>query len=634
MRVDRRMLLCVLICTPTWAQSGGPPADADVLRTLRSGHPRLLVLDEDFARVRELIETNADARRLHEGLVKYATRVLDDEPVVHRLIGPRLLDQSRTCLHRVSTLAALYRLDGDPLHATGREASKSDEVASRVKGDRRFADRAIKEMLTAAAFPDWNPRHFLDTAEMANALGIGYDWLYDVLSAEQRRAIRTAIVEKGLTPGLAVYRKGGWWADAVHNWNQVCNGGMTVGALAIADEERAIAAEVIGFARRSIPRAMATFAPDGGWPEGPGYWNYATRYTAYYWAALNTALDNDFDLKSMPGFADTGLFRIHCEGPTGLAFNYADGGSTVGGSGQMMYFARLFDRPVYAAYAREHRSDTGVFDLLWYDARGTAADIDKLPAAAWFRGIDVAFLRSKWHDPAATFVGFKGGDNRANHSHLDLGTFVLDGQGERWAVELGADDYNMPGYFGSQRWTYYRLRTEGQNTLVINGENQDPKAKAPIVAFDSSSDRSFAVADLSAAYAKHARRVQRGVALLDSQAVLIQDEIDAASPVEVAWSMHTTAAAEPDGRDVIMTLNGKTMRARVLEPASAAWTVEEVKLDPPLKPLRDTRKLMLGLRTEGAASRIVVLMSPGAASAAADAPVVRPLAQWLQPVGG
>ena len=29
------------------------------------------------------------------------------------------------------------------------------------------------------------------------------------------------------------------------------------------------------------------FAPDGGWAEGPGYWNYATSYNVYMLAALD-----------------------------------------------------------------------------------------------------------------------------------------------------------------------------------------------------------------------------------------------------------------------------------------------------------------------------------------------------------
>ena len=44
----------------------------------------------------------------------------------------------------------------------------------------------MKELRAAAAFPDWNPSHFLDTAEMTHAFAIGYDWLYEGLGPEAR----------------------------------------------------------------------------------------------------------------------------------------------------------------------------------------------------------------------------------------------------------------------------------------------------------------------------------------------------------------------------------------------------------------------------------------------------------------
>ena len=77
-------------------------------------------------------------------------------------------------------------------------------------------------------FPDWNPRHFLDTAEMTHAFAIGYDWGYDAWSPEQRSRLRKAIVEMGFQPALKLYRPGTGWTKARHNWNQVCNGGMTL----------------------------------------------------------------------------------------------------------------------------------------------------------------------------------------------------------------------------------------------------------------------------------------------------------------------------------------------------------------------------------------------------------------------
>ncbi|MFZ2640381.1 MAG: heparinase II/III family protein [Verrucomicrobiia bacterium] len=581
-------------------------AEADTLKTLRREHPRLLVLDADFARVREAIKSEGTARQWHERLLRDAEKMLKEEPIERKLIGPRLLDKSRTALRRVSTLAGLYRLGGD----------------------KRFAERARKEMLAAAAFQDWNPRHFLDVAEMTCALAIGYDWLFDFLSAADRTTIRTAIIEKGLKQSFSIRGKQHWWAKCEHNWNQVCNGGMTVGALAIADEEPALAGQIIANGRASIVLAMKTFAPDGGWPEGPGYWSYATSYNVFYLAALETALGTDFGFKKMAGFAETGSFRIHFTSPIGSTFNYADAGEKTGTAPQMFWMARAMNQPIYAGHEQGMADNhPNIFHLLWLDNRGRVPQDDDLPRATVYRGVDVAFLRSAWGDPNAIFVGFKGGDNKANHSHLDLGSFVLDALGVRWALDLGGDDYNLPGYFGRNRWTYYRLRTESHNTLTLDGENQDPHSAAPIVAFGSTPQRSFAVADMTAAYKPKATRAYRGIALLDRKRVLVQDELETSQPVEVVWNFLTKAKIETDAGCATLTQGRAKLEVRILSPAGARFEVISSNPPPPQHQQPNVHNLTIRLPAKTTQTRIAVLLTPSGTTEAV--PKLESLQTWI-----
>jgi len=530
---------------------------AEVMKALRPEHPRLYVLAGDTKAIKEELKVDSRLRRWYERLQKDAEKMIKEPVVVHQLIGPRLLDQSRAALRRISTLAGLYRLDGD----------------------HRKADRARLEMLAAASFPDWNPSHFLDVAEMTNALAIGYDWLYQFLSDGDRARIRQAIVDKGLQPGLLIYNSGRGWPTVVHNWNQVCNGGMTAGALAVADREPELARQVIDHARRSIALAMASFAPDGGWAEGPGYWNYATEYNVFFLCATESALGTDFGLKQRAGFPETGTFRMQSIGPMNRTFNYADAHDSPGAAPQMFWFAKAFTRPDYADHEIRYIGErAGIFHLLW--APGLPAFSERsLPLDKYFRGIDVAFFRSAWNDKNAIFVGFKGGDNKANHSHLDLGTFVLDALGERWALDLGSDDYNLPGYFGKQRWNYYRLRTEGHNTLTIEGENQNPRARAHLLAYHSEPGRALAVAELTEAYAPHARRAWRGIALLDRRQVLVQDEVEADHPLDVIWNFHTSARIDIHGGRALLSSGSSRIELHIVSPQGAHF--ESISASPP-----------------------------------------------------
>ncbi|MCU0875214.1 MAG: hypothetical protein MUE50_23020, partial [Pirellulaceae bacterium] len=159
------------------------PKAARILADLRPGHPRLIASAERFDELRRAIKTDATLTRWFESIRSDGEGILRARPSQYEIPdGKRLLATSRRVLDRVATLALLHRIDGD----------------------RRWVERTWRELETAAKFQDWNPRHFLDTAEMTAAFAIGYDWLYDQWTADQRQVLHTAIVELGLQPGLKV----------------------------------------------------------------------------------------------------------------------------------------------------------------------------------------------------------------------------------------------------------------------------------------------------------------------------------------------------------------------------------------------------------------------------------------------
>lgn len=596
------------------------PAGEALLGRLKQGHPRLLVDAAGFDELRKRMAGDAALGEWDKEIMKQADRLLEAPLPRHVLPdGKRLLSTSRAVMDHTYTLALAYRLHGDE----------------------RYRERLWRELKTVAEFPDFNPRHFLDTAEMTHALAIGYDWLFDHWTESERAVLRRAIVEMGLKPGLAVYRSGGGWPRAVHNWNQVCNGGMTIGAVAVADEEPKLAGEILHDAIQSVPRAMASYAPDGAWGEGPGYWNYATSYTVLMLAALRSALGSEFGLAELPGFSQTGLFPIYMTGPAGRAFNFADSSDRIGHTESLYWLARRFDLPVCAWFAARSGRPTAR-SLVWYQTSTVDPVAAGLPLDKYWRGVEVVTMRSDWKDPDAFFVGMQAGSNRVNHNHLDLGSFVLDALGQRWAVDLGGDDYNLPGYFGGQRYQYYRLRAEGHNTLVINpgqGPDQDPKADAKISRFESGKRRSLAIADLTPAYRSQASRVLRGVAMLDRKRVLVEDEVEAQQPVELCWFLHTRATVRlsEDGRVATLEQGGKRLQARLLAPDQARF---ELRAASPLASSPNPKgqhenggvqKLTIQLKGVKAARLAVGLVPMADGAEAADGTweeEVRPLEEW------
>jgi hypothetical protein len=591
---------------------------SDPLLSLLPQHPRLYLKDDQISIAKHNIETDPLLTAWYNLLQRDAEAMLKEPPAVHVLKGNMVLDhratgsmvdQSRVSLRRISTLAGLYRLDGDT----------------------RKAERARLELLTVADFPDWNPSDFLDTAEMTHAVAIGYDWLFNYLSEQDRIKLRQAIVEKGLREGLAAHSRSSFWTkpERANNWNQVCNASLTIGALAIAESEPDLSRTVILTAKNSIINAMNKFAPDGGWEEGPGYWVYATSYNVFYLAALETALGTDFGLKSSPGFADTGLFRIYTDGPVDQIFNFGDGESDIDTADQMIWLSHEFSRLSYEDHERSIATDSpDIFHLIWGALRPppSAAILphySELPLDAVFRGVNVATFRSKWNDRRALFVGFKGGKNGVSHGHLDLGTFVFDYLGQRWALDLGKDDSNLPGYYLDKRWTYYRTRTEGHNTLVVDGENQNTAASAPIVNFVSGPKRGFAIADLTGAYTPKLTSVLRGVMLLDRRGLLVQDEIDPSEPVEVTWNLHTSALVQTKGDRAVLVQGGERIELRILSPLGAVF--KEICACAPLPQAQQPEVKNLTIQLPiSEHTRIAVLFGTGNMKA----PKLQPLKTW------
>jgi len=590
------LMIIVSFCHP--AAAGQASVDpSSVLKTLDNSHPRLMLKDKDLKNLKEQHAKDEVLQKCIRDVLEEADNCAGKSMLTYRKIGPRLLHISRECLRRIYALGFAYRWTGEE----------------------KYAVKAVENMLTVCAFEDWNPSHFLDTAEMSHAVGLGYDWLYYYMDAGTREKIKAGLIKNGLKPGLEAY-KNAWWVRSEYNWNQVCNGGLIIGALAIAKSDPQYAEQIVSAAVRSLPIALKSYGPDGAWGEGPGYWSYATHYTAYGIAALQSALGTDFGLLQIEGLARAGDFPIYTAGPTGYYLNLADVGekSSRRTLPCLFWLARAYEKPFYAhderAILAKHKASPQ--HVVWYmpepDGVLPARDLDR-----YFRGpVEVAVFRSAWDDPEALWVGVKAGYNQVNHGHLDLGNFELDALGERWVRDLGADNYNFPGYWdgkrGGRRWSYYRLNSKSHSVPLLGGEDQDPMATSKFIKFESQKSSASALIDLTSAYEKFAKKVTRSVAMLDGRkAVLVQDEFEITKPCELVWAMTTDAEISLEKERIArLTIDGKELVAEVQSPNNAVFTVESAEQKPPEKTNKGVKRLILRLENAKNNVRVAIQLSP------------------------
>jgi hypothetical protein len=601
-----------------------------------SPHPRLMLTARDFDAVKEKVATDADAKALFDALRASADAILGREPIRYEKQGRRLLHQSRECNQRVSCLAMVYRLTGEE----------------------RYLDRAKRELLAPVGFPDWNPSHFLDTAEMTYGLAIGYDWLHDALDEGTRRRVREGIVRHGLEP--AMRKKGNGWIRANNNWGQVCHGGITAGALALMEDDPERAAFLVHRAVTNVVRSTEVYSPSGTYPEGPSYWSYGTSYNVILITCLESALGSDFGLAGVPGFDRTAEFLNQATGPTGQYFNYADcSASSQGLLPAVWWFARRFERPDWLACQwpalREATGDKEAAGI--YGSRCVPAllhwmmpyrDVPVKMGLHWNGVSDnpVTMHRSAWGDPDALFVGLKAGTPRANHGHMDVGSFVFDAEGVRWAHDLGKDGYHQVESRGlnlwdrgqdSDRWRVFRNGTEAHGTLMIDGEDQRVGGMARTVRFSGEQSFPHSVIDMSGLYRGKADSVCRGVALAGERQLIVRDRLEGLRPgSELRWAMVTKARVEVAGPGrAVLEQAGKAMQLRVISPADVelrTWDVSEARNEWD-SPNRGAKQVGFLHRAGGdRVTDIVVTLTAGAEAADPPERALSSPLEWSSPI--
>ena len=560
------------------AFAAAPEFEKAVADAAKLPHPRLFASADDFeaakAYLRESGTPNAYAA---QRVLARADDLLGKPVLTREQIGRRLLGVSRKALYRLSHLAMAYRLTGE----------------------RKYLERGERELKAVCAFSDWNPSHFLDVGEMTLAVAIGYDWLYDGLSAASRDEIAAGLNRLGLQVGLQPLG----WKKMTNNCGQVCRGGLIGAALALGERHPEDAANMLEECVKGLPKSMAVLAPNGCYPEGPGYWHYGMSYNVFAIALLEHTCGTDFGLCDQPGFRAAGMYPVMVTGPSGRTVGTSDTSDKRGENTVLWWFAKRFgnssvigEKEIYALRAPHQKGAEGwlpPLEVLWADPTITKASGDKLPLV-WNPGgpVPVVIQRSSWKKDGA-FVCLKGGSPSAPHGHMDGGNFILELGGVRWAHELPCEEYNRLEQMGinlwwmdqkSTRWNLYRLNSQGHNVPSIDGALQRAQGKASIMEVRDETAQgkgSSAKLDLSSLYPAAKRVIREGVLAQDGAYYALTDTFAGLKPgAVVTWQMITRAQATAQGNVLTLTDGGKTLR--VTAPTAVEWEIAPAEGPKPL----------------------------------------------------
>ena len=593
-------------------------------------HPRIIMTEDRFAKMRSHIDDGSVTATLLQMLKDQADGKLGSKVLPYEITdGIRLLETSKRIQRRVAALALAYN----------------------IFGDEKYAKRAYMELESATNFPDWNPSHFLDTAEMTTAFAIGYDWLYNWMNDSQRAVLRKAMIEKGLKQVLQDYedkpadrsRTYRWYQDYPgDNWKLVCTGSMNMAALAIGDEKdaRDLAAKVLTYGYKEaysfVRRSYSNI--DGAYAEGLGYWDYATYYLGLNSSSLISATGTDYGLANYEGVRKSADFVRYMSSNTPKTFSFGDDRESRDSSWSVfLWLGKYFDLYDIASIRLNKLAseEFNYLDVLWIEEDGLSKPVNERAKDWGGVGWSYSSFRDTW-DKSGTIAALHTGINKYKyHGHYDLGSFYIEHNDSRFFTDLGNEDYEL-----KDRLYSYRIRAEGHNTLVINPSrelDQSEGVECFITSYGEGNE-AYAVTDLTAAYkASGANSVVRGLKMIkDKKAVIIQDEISLDKAGEIYWFAHTSGqvSVASDGRSAIVTVGSDRLWVGLLS-SGGKFSVMSAKLLPTSRPVSgqtsnsDYRKLAIHLtNTKDMTITVACIPLKKGETKPAWTPSVSKIAQW------
>lgn len=587
--------------------------------------PRVLINSNDVERIKSDYSSNEIYKQYADEVIAKADKIVEDNQPTGDIKNEEgnYLASARQILERVQNLG----------------------FARFITGDDKYAEQAWTELYTVGKFDTWDRNHWLDLAEFQAAYAIGYDWFYDYWTEERKTFIKNATLKKAFEIMVSTYDGTGNSAGELARFNNrsiVMATGTAMTGIVLFEDNPDYYADLITRAIRNQEVLSRMWYPDGAWPEGAAYWGYTSQYMIYLMASLDAMCGTDFGLSKAMAYNKS--YNMLLVGNTSVgANNMSDvGDMNARAPGQLSWMSRKFNDD-FAMHFRVWGRNNGIensvsmFDVLYGRFDMDFPEKLDVPNDGYLRDVELATLRSDY-SKEATCVSIHGGRGDRPHGHYDIGTYVVDMLGERFAYDYGSESYGA----GSEGTSMFRKRAEGHNCLVFNpdltvGQTGTLDDFSSIISFESKERGAYTILDMTEAYEKYTTSCLRGVMLAnDRRSVIVRDEFTLKSKVPVYWFLHTQATVElKDNKTAILTKGGKTVKLEMLSSSRDAKFVigkpENLPTSPKSNATQSTNsgytKLMIqfdGNGDEYIEVRYIPLDDPAADSDMLDTP----LAKW------
>ena len=525
----------------------------------------------DLSALRQKIQTG-QAKRIYEEIVAEAQSHLDYRPEPH--VGHytpvdwgnsqgagRMSAHMREMVHFNSSMVysgLVYLLSGQVEHG---------EVARRALLATLACDEWASGFVSRIPVGLPGYRAPFVTAGTACAVALCYDFIYPLLSPEERRAVEDTLYANAI-PWLDLYLRlygEGYLLES--NQGPVYSRGLIYAAL-VARRSHPDVVPLLDKWITWFQRMMAVcYDADGSTNEGPSYWEYTTHETIAALLAISHYQGKPATELAPPNLVDSIDYILHMRSLSTekLAFqSIGDCGSGESNymSGTFLYFAQhLHDARalwLWNTFYANRKHDVG--DPFFGSGSGqyvieglltllllqeTEAPLPQLPASKRFSVCERVFWRtgSAYGD---TLLFFEGGRMIPGHAHADKGQFLLEAYGERLVADPGMVNYADPASEALQMSMCH-------NVVTVQNRDQsfkDLRRAVVMEALESNAAYSYLRADVAASY-QELDVFKRHILFVRPDYFLVLDDIRSRES-GVQWHLHSAGTLTADGQRIMV----------------------------------------------------------------------------------
>jgi hypothetical protein len=463
-----------------------------------------------------------------------------------------------------------------------------------LTGEEKYGQEARRRLLYLTT---WDPNGSTSLShndepghEIIRDMSRTYDWIYPLLDEDDKTKVRDILAVRMPQLYEVLLNK----PFEVHPYESHAMdyyiGDLLESTLVMADELPV--EEMLGYVLQQLwsPYFPPYGGDDGGWSEGPSYWQWSTATFLRNFALVKQ--NTGIDLTKKTWIQKTPYYKLYSNPPYSKMSPFGDGQSRPADAADIMYkLGVALDNPYALWYAQQSNGKPrGLERFVFYkegEDQGKAPT--DLPQARVFNDVGLVAMHSDLANGNnnVEFLLRSSPFGSISHSYADQNAFALFAYGEPLAIASGY--YPYYGSLHHKEWTW---ETKASNSLLVDGKGQDVRdwnARGKIANFANNDYASYALGDATEAYGGRLTKFKRHILFLrptvpdDEPIIILFDDVASPRPASYDWLLHSLE--KMDINESTETVNIKRGAARLkvqfLAPQNLKFSQDDKFTAPP-----------------------------------------------------